>query len=68
MLRDGEERGVIVERERRNDDAHADLEAALHLELRVHACGEIREELANRRSHALLLDADGRIAEARSEL
>src|SRR4029077_4563923 len=68
MLRYGEERGVIVEWERGNNDAHADLEAALHFQLWVHACRQIREELANGRSHALLLDADGRIAEARREL
>src|SRR4029077_2103601 len=68
MLRYGEERGVIVEWERGNNTAHADLKAALHFQFRVHACREIREELANGRSHALLLDADGRIAESRREL
>jgi hypothetical protein len=50
MLRYGEECGVIVERERRNDEPHADLEAALHLELRVHACGEILEPVRIRRA------------------
>src|SRR5262249_39481370 len=68
MFRYGEKCGVIVERERGNDHAHSDLEAALHLQFRVYACSELREELANRRSHPLLLDADGRIPEARREL
>src|SRR5262249_479450 len=51
-----------------NDDAHADLKTALHLQFRVYACSEIRKELANRRSHPFLLDANGRIAKARREL
>src|SRR5262245_11809112 len=68
MLRYGEERGVIVEWERRNDNAHADLKPALHLQLWIHTRGEISKELANRRGHALLLDADRGIAETRREL
>src|SRR5215471_16686357 len=68
MLGHREEGGVVVEGERRNDNAYANLEAVLHLELWVHACGEVGEELANGRSHTLLLDADRRIAEARCEL
>src|SRR5262249_58028216 len=67
-FRQREEGGVVVEGEGRNDTAHANLEAALPLELWIHACGEVGEELANGRSHAFLLDADRRIAEARCEL
>src|SRR4029453_3861192 len=44
-----------------NDAPPADLKPALYLQLRVRACGEIREELADGRSHPLLLDADRRI-------
>ena len=40
----------------------------LTLELRVVARGEVVEELADRRQHALLLDDDRRVAEARGEL
>src|SRR5262249_9860038 len=68
MFRDREKRGIIIKWERRNDNANPDLEAALHLQLRIHARREIREELANRRSHALLLDANGWITESRREL
>ena len=58
----------IRERERRHDDAHADLEAAARSQPRELAAGEPVQQLAHRREHALLLDADRGIAEARGEL
>ena len=59
---------VIIERERRHDDAHADLEAAAVLQLRILAVRPDPEKIADRRKDAFLLNADRRIAKARSEL
>jgi len=67
VLREGFERGVVIEGERRNDDANADLKAATGAPPRLNAGGEFPEKIADGRKHAFLLDADRRIAETGSE-
>ena len=64
---EGVEGFFVVEGKRRNDDAHADLKAAARAPLGFQAVGEFPEKIADGREHAFLLDADGGIAEARSE-
>src|SRR5262249_355191 len=59
---------VVVKRERRNGDTHADLEAAARAPLRFLPAGQLPKQIADWRQHTFLLNADGRIAEARSEL
>src|SRR6185369_5780374 len=59
---------IVVERERRDDNAYTDLETAASAPLRVGAGGELVEKLADRRQHAFLLDEDAGIAEAGGEL
>src|SRR5579862_2998918 len=68
VLGNRQERRVVIEGKGRYDDAYADLKAALDLELRIRAGGQITQELPDRGRHAFLLDADGRIAEACREL
>jgi len=64
---EGFEGGVVVKGERRNDDANADLKAAAGAPLGLDASGKLPEKIADGREHAFLLDADGGVAEARSE-
>ena len=59
--------GVGV-RKRRHHDAHADLVAGASAQSRQRAGREAVQQLAHRRQQALLLDANGRVAEARREL
>src|SRR5258708_21868397 len=67
VFREGFESGVVVKGKRRDDDADADLKAAARAPLGLDAGGDLPEEVADGGEHAFLLDADGRIAEARSE-
>src|SRR5262249_28514683 len=60
--------GIVIEWEGWNDDADSDLKAATRAPLGFLAVGKLPEEIADRREHAFLLNADGRIAEERSEL
>src|SRR5208283_5561610 len=65
---EGVESFFVVERERWNDDAHADLKTAAGAPLGIETGGKFPEEIADGSEHAFLLDADGGIAEAGSEL
>jgi hypothetical protein len=67
VFRERVEGFFIVKREWRNDDAHTDLKAAFGAPLGLKAIGQFPEKIADGRQHAFLLDADGGIAEARSE-
>jgi hypothetical protein len=67
IFREGIEGFVVIERKRRDHDAHADLKTAADFELGVGAVGEVPEKLADGRDHAGLLDADSGIAETGGE-
>lgn len=67
ILGEGFERGLVVEGERRNDDADAELKAAAGAPFGVGAGGKLPEEVAHGSEHAFLLDADGGIAETAGE-
>ncbi len=60
-------RGVVVERKRRDDNAHADLKSGARAPLGLEAVGKLPKEFADRSQQAFLLDADGGISEARCE-
>jgi hypothetical protein len=61
-------RPLVVERERREDDAHADLVAVVDRQFGVVSVGQVVEELSRRGFERLLLDGDGRIAKSGGEL
>ena len=58
----------VVEGERREDDADADLEPLVDREVGVVPVGQVVEERPGRGLEGLLLERNGRIAKARGEL
>src|ERR1700733_1613482 len=67
IFRERFEGGLVVEREWRDDDTHADLKAAARAPLWLRARRQFPEEIADGREDAFLLDENCRIAKARSE-
>jgi hypothetical protein len=64
---EGVKRFFVVEGKRRDDDADTDLEAAASAPLGIETVGEFPKKIADGSEDAFLLNADGGIAEARSE-
>src|SRR6202012_5123982 len=59
------ERRLVVERERRDNDTHTDLESAARAPLGILPVGTFPEKVADRCEHTFLLDKNRRVAETR---